>query len=216
MICVSLAKMSFRRLQQLLPQLAMAEIRLDEMTLSKAEIARIFSLPLPLVATCRPGRYPKTERLEMLSTAIVNGAAYIDIEMEAGCVYRDSLLRLAKKHNCRIIISYHNKNETPQKKQLDRIVSDCFSQGAAIVKVACRVLQQQDMLRIIALYEHSLVKEGSLIVLGMGAKGKLTRIAAPLLGAPFTYAALLPGRETAAGQIPIARMAKIIADLEEG
>jgi 3-dehydroquinate dehydratase type I len=215
MICVSLAKMGFRKLQPILKKVAMAEIRLDEMALSKAEIAHVFSMPLPLIATCRPGRYPEQERLEMLSAAVVNGAAYIDIEMDACCAFHDSLQRLARDHHCRVIISYHNEKKTPQKRQLNRIVSNCFSQGAEIVKVACQVCQREDVLRIIALYEHALAKEGSLIALGMGARGKLTRIAAPFLGAPFTYAALSPGRETAAGQIPISRRAEMIADLEE-
>jgi 3-dehydroquinate dehydratase type I len=151
----------------------------------------------------------------MLSAAVANGAAYVDIEMDADCAFQDSLQRLAKNHHCRVIISYHNEKKTPQKRQLNKIVTNCFAQGAAIVKVACLVRQREDLLRIISLYEHKLAKGGSLIALGMGAKGKLTRIAAPLLGAPFTYAALLPGRETAAGQMPISRMAKIIADLQE-
>jgi 3-dehydroquinate dehydratase len=35
----------------------------------------------------------------------------------------------------------------------------------------------------------------------MGKEAQITRIAAPLLGAPFTYAALESGRETAPGQL---------------
>lgn len=215
MICVSLTRMNFKKLLQILKKVAMAEIRLDEMTLSKSEIARVFAMPLPLIATCRPGRYSEPERLEMLSTAIVNGAAYIDIEMDADGAYHDALQRLAKDYHCRIIVSYHNENETPLKNQLNMIVSNCFFQGADVVKVACQVCQREDMLRIIAIYEHTLAKDGSLIALGMGAKGRLTRVAAPLLGAPFTYAALFPGRETAAGQMSAARMAKMISELKE-
>lgn len=215
MICVSLAKMSFRRLQQALRKVAMAEIRLDDMALSQAEIAKIFAMPLPLVATCRPGRYPEPERREMLATAMVNGAAYMDIEMEADPAYRCSLIKLAREYHCRVIISYHNEKETPPKKRLNRMVETCLSQGAEIVKIACRVKQRRDMLRIIALYELAAAREGSLIALGMGAPGKLTRIAAPFFGAPFTYAAFSPGKETAAGQISFSRMAKMIACLGE-
>jgi 3-dehydroquinate dehydratase type I len=214
MICVSLAKTSFKKLQQTLQKVAMAEIRLDEMTLSKKEIVHVFAMPLPLIATCRPGRYSEIERLEMLSAAIVSGAAYIDIEMDANGAYHHALQKLAKDHHCRLIISYHNENETPSKKQLNKIVTKCFSQGAAIVKVACQVCRREDVLRIIALYEYALAKEGSLIALGMGAQGKLTRVAASLLGAPFTYAALAPGRETASGQMSVARMAKMIGELK--
>jgi len=35
----------------------------------------------------------------------------------------------------------------------------------------------------------------------MGQKGKITRVAAPLLGAPFAYASFKPGSETAEGQL---------------
>jgi len=214
MICVSLAKMNFKKLLQALQKAAMAEIRLDEMALTKKEIARVFAMPLPLIATCRPGRYAEAKRLEMLSAAVANGAAYIDIEMDANGAYHDALQRLADDHHSRIIISYHNEKETPLKKQLNRIIGRCFSQGADIVKVACQVCRREDVLRIIALYEHALAKEGSLIALGMGEQGKWTRVAAPLLGAPFTYAALAPGRETAAGQMSVARMAKLISKLK--
>jgi 3-dehydroquinate dehydratase-1 len=215
MICVSLAKMDYSQLRRILPRLAMAEIRLDEMALSHAEIARIFSLPLPLVATCRPGRYAEPKRQGMLAAAVASGAAYLDIEMDAGRAYRDSLQRLAGDHHCRIILSYHNHNGTPAKRRLDMIVDSCYAQGAEIVKVACRVRRRQDALRIIALYGHASAREGSMIALGMGAEGKWTRVAAPFLGAPFTYAALLPGKATAAGQIPASRMANMIAELEE-
>jgi 3-dehydroquinate dehydratase-1 len=35
----------------------------------------------------------------------------------------------------------------------------------------------------------------------MGKKGRITRITAPLLGSPFTFASHSKGKETAAGQI---------------
>jgi len=215
MICVSLAKVDFSELRRILPRLAMAEIRLDEMALSEAEIARIFAMPLPLVATCRPGRYPEAKRLDMLAAAVAGGAAYIDIEKDAAGAYRQSLQKLAGNHRCRVIISYHNDRETPPRSRLNRIVGDCFSQGADIVKVACRIRRRQDALRIVALYGHASADDGSLIALGMGPRGKWTRVAAPFLGAPFTYAALAPGKATASGQMPVSRMAAIIAELEE-
>ena len=48
-----------------------------------------------------------------------------------------------------------------------------------------------------------------LVVIGMGEKGKVTRIAAPILGSPFTYASLSSGKETAAGQLDKINLEKI-------
>jgi len=40
-----------------------------------------------------------------------------------------------------------------------------------------------------------------LVVIGMGPQGAITRIVAPLLGSPFTYAAPEKGREVVEGQL---------------
>ncbi len=45
---------------------------------------------------------------------------------------------------------------------------------------------------------------------GMGKDGRITRIAAPLLGAPFTYASLDNTRETASGQLDSRTLKQII------
>jgi 3-dehydroquinate dehydratase-1 len=47
----------------------------------------------------------------------------------------------------------------------------------------------------------------------MGEKGKLTRLAAPLLGSVFTYASLGEGKETAEGQWEAASLRRILLEL---
>jgi 3-dehydroquinate dehydratase-1 len=54
-----------------------------------------------------------------------------------------------------------------------------------------------------------------LVVVGMGRLGRLTRIAAPLLGSLFTYASLGAGRETADGQLDAASLERILLELGE-
>jgi len=46
----------------------------------------------------------------------------------------------------------------------------------------------------------------------MGRKGRLTRILAPLLGCPFTYASIDGGKETAEGQIDAASLRRILLE----
>jgi 3-dehydroquinate dehydratase-1 len=50
----------------------------------------------------------------------------------------------------------------------------------------------------------------------MGEKGRVTRILAPLLGSPFTYASYEAGKETAPGQIEDKRLEEMIRLLSDG
>jgi 3-dehydroquinate dehydratase-1 len=51
-----------------------------------------------------------------------------------------------------------------------------------------------------------------LLAIAMGKIGRISRIAAPVLGAPFMYAAVTFGSETALGQFDLRKM-KQIAEL---
>jgi len=77
-----------------------------------------------------------------------------------------------------------------------QIVALCFESGGDIAKIACKVNSERDNARLLGLLDSG----RDVIVIGMGEKGRITRIVAPLLGSPFTYAAPARGRETADGQ----------------
>lgn len=199
MICVSLAEPSFRRVAAALEGLPMAEIRLDLTPLSRDEIAAIFSRPLPLVATYRPGRVPAAARAAALEAAVRAGAAYVDIEAESAPEYRKELIRIARERGCWVILSSHSGRRPPAAGELARLRDGLFRRGADIVKIVRRAASAEDCLRLLSLYGAG--KAGRIVALGTGPAGAVTRLAAPFLGAPFTYASLRPGRETAEGQI---------------
>jgi 3-dehydroquinate dehydratase len=54
-----------------------------------------------------------------------------------------------------------------------------------------------------------------MVIIGMGKLGVVTRIAAPLLGAEFTFAAPETGKETAPGQISKDKLLSIIRQIQE-
>lgn len=199
MICVSLAEPSFRACLAALKRLPMAEIRMDITPLAPGEIAAVFASPLPLVATFRPGRSSPAERCAALETAILAGAAYVDVEADAPPDYRRRLIRAARKRGCRIILSSHSNRRPPAAGQLALLKERLFRRAADIVKIVHRAESAGDCLRLLALYETP--QSGRVIALGTGRAGVATRLAAPLLGAPFTYASFRPGRETAEGQL---------------
>jgi 3-dehydroquinate dehydratase-1 len=139
----------------------------------------------------------------------------VDIEIEAGAAYKKEIMQTARLRECQVILSYHNFENTPSKKQLGTIIEQCFSQGADIAKIACRVHSETDSARILSLYDYpGQLHKGKITAIGMGEKGKITRLAAPLLGAPFTYASQSTGKETAPGQLDKDTLAKIL-DLME-
>ncbi len=54
-----------------------------------------------------------------------------------------------------------------------------------------------------------------MVIIGMGEKGVISRIAAPMLGAEFTFAAPEAGKETAPGQISKDKLLSIIRQIQE-
>ncbi len=210
MICVSIAEPTLDECRAALKGLELAEIRIDKTGLSLVEIKELFSAPLKLVATCRPGTRPDDARMAALLAAIAAGAAYVDIELEFPPQFRDPVLAAAREHHCRIIVSYHNHTETPLKQILLLKIEECFDLGGDIAKIICRVQSVQDCARLFSLYET----RKNVVALGLGKLGLITRIAGPFFGAPLTYASLAPGKETAEGQPDIASLKAVLKLIE--
>lgn len=209
MICVSLAEPSFRKCLSALEGLPMAEIRMDITPLAPGEVEAVFASPLPLVATFRPGKRPDSERAGALKAAIAAGAAFVDIEADARPAYRRELVRAARERGCRVIISTHSGRRPPGTERLARIRDGSFRLGADIVKIVYRAGSAADCARLLSLYATP--RGNRVIALGTGRQGVATRLAAPLLGAPFTYASLRPGRETAEGQLDWKTLGRILS-----
>lgn len=210
MICVSLAHLGLNRCLELLYKLECAEIRLDLMDLTVEEVKQVFSTPCVLVATCRPGKYSWEERAHLLIQAIHSGARYVDIEIEAD----DKLLHLIKEHaeekGVKLIISYHNFDKTPSVKELENIIRESRLKGADIVKIATMAKSYEDSATVMSLYS----KNKDIIAFCMGKEGLITRVAAPLLGADFTFAAFDETNVTAPGQLSFDKMEKIYQLME--
>ncbi|NBC84235.1 MAG: type I 3-dehydroquinate dehydratase [Bacteroidetes bacterium] len=209
MICISISEPSVDACKALLKNVEMAEIRLDMCNFDSEEIEEVFTMPAKLVATHRPTSLPDKERMELLKLAIHYGAEYVDVEYEANPEYRNELVNYARKKGCNVIISYHNFEETPSEKVLQNIIDESFIFGADVAKVAVMANTQQDVAKILALYQY----EGRLVAIGMGHKGKITRVMAPLLGAEFTFAVMDDGRSTAPGQLTFSKLENLLNQL---
>lgn len=213
MICISIDETNFDTCKELAGSSEMLEFRLDRCRFSEEQIADLFGSNANLVATCRPGFKDECRRIDDLVMAMRSGADFVDIELETGKKELDRILNTAREMKCGIIISHHDFEQTPDTDGLLDIISRCNEQNPDIIKIACYAKNINDCSRMLSLYnlaEKRLnIYSGGLIALSLGKLGAITRICAPYLGAPFTYASTSTGHETAAGQIDFTSLGKI-------
>lgn len=209
-ICVSIAEPSLDLCKRAAAQSDLAEIRLDLAELTPAEIEHLFSQHAGLIATCRSAGTDPAACLEHLLCAIRAGAALVDVELESEDVMCAKIVRAAHARDSKVIISYHNFHETPGILVLQEKIKACLDRGADLVKIACMVNSMSDNARLLGLLDG----RSDLIVVGMGEFGRITRIAAPLLRSPFTYACLEHGRETAPAQLTKRELEEALKFLE--
>ena len=209
MICVSIGEMPFLNCLKIASKFPLIEARLDLLQLTPENIEALGLQCRQWIATCRPGNYSQRERTILLSAAIYARATYVDIEYEAEPEYRLELINLAKQRNCKVIISYHNFESTPDAKTLNHIIKQSNDMGADVVKLVVTAKSKSDCALIMSLY----MQHENLIAFAMGSIGKITRIAAPFLGAAFTYVAAEETRQTAPGQLTASEMEIIVRTL---
>lgn len=207
-ICISLGNIDKSDISSILAKVDMAEVRIDLLELSEKDIKEIFSQHAGLIATCREGDYNNETRAKLLKTAIKAGAAFIDIEIDADQEWQEEMKNIANEHNCKIIYSYHNFSETPPADKLKSIINSMNKEGADVLKIATQTNTSYDNSILLSLYSCS----NNLLTIGMGEKGLITRIAAPFLGAPFTFASYST-KQTAPGQIEYSKMKNILNSL---
>jgi 3-dehydroquinate dehydratase-1 len=212
MICVSLAETSVRECLVSLKGVEFAEIRMDKIEDISSGIPAIFSRHPRLIATYRPGKIDNDRRCSAMMKAIEAGAAYVDIELDADDSYKKKIIEKARQKSCKVIISYHNWEKIPERAELEHIINWCFDSGADMAKIACRVVSSKDNARLLGLLNDV----RPVVVVGIGQKGRISRIVAPFLGSPFTYASLAAGKESADGQIDWKSLKEIHQRLNDG
>ena len=216
MICTCIQNKNLEEIFSLLEQgdIEMAEIRLDLCPdLDEEDIESLFSgTDIPLVATCRiAGSASMQEAERRLRTAILAGAKYVDVELEAPAPMGKRLRRAARESGTTLIRSYHNFDETPDAETLAEMVTKCRVFGSDVIKVATMAHNQEDVARVMNLYgmtypDGRTQEEGTLVAFCMGEAGKESRLECLRRGAPFTYVSLGEGDGTAPGQWTLAGM----------
>lgn len=157
------------------------------------------------------------ERIALLSEAIRLGADIVDLEASTHTILAGTLREEIRKGGGRtkLIVSHHDFKRTPPYRTLQEIYDHGIERGADIVKIATFARSMEDNLRMLRLVAWARRRGEEIIAHCMGAKGKASRIMAPLFGSYLTFASLREGEETAPGQLTVSEMREIFRMLED-
>ena len=185
----------------------LVEYRIDRM---KAVTLETIIIPeIPCIITNRhpeedknsPGYYCEPARLSKLKEAariiaknesIKEG--YIDIESN---FLKEDFLKYMNRDKIKIIVSYHDFDKTPSLEELEKTCDQIANQGADILKIATMINDEEDIRKITDLRKYIKIPA---IIIGMGEKGKLTRVAPENY---LTFGALSKDECSAPGQYTI-------------
>lgn len=189
------------------------EIRLDpyrdDWRLAKEALARLSREKL-LIATIRSRaegglfRGSEEERLKAYLEVLEAGPHFVDVELRAKI--REEVLKA--KGGSKAIISVHDFADTPPLDVMRAWVEEAERAGADVVKIATTARRWEDNFAVLSLIGAS---KRPVVAFAMGPLGAMSRVFAPLMGAPFTYAAL--EGPAAPGQLAYGAMEAIYSSL---
>lgn len=192
----------------------MVELRVDTIRTINMDHIRLIKekTSKEAIFTCRSkdegGHFedPETQRVKILQRGI-GLFEYVDIE-----------LATVKKHDfscedgTKIILSYHNFIETPSYWDMQKVIFEMNKFKPDILKIATMVQKEYEVTKLYRLLTNKPHTENRIVV-GMGEKGRMTRVLGPLLGSYLTFAST-PWGESAPGQIELAEMKRMYKSLE--
>lgn len=166
--------------------------------------------PIPLIFTCRIDaegglqKIPEQTRLDLILGAMETGLMdIVDTELRNGKAFIDPIIKAGKTHNTKVILSYHDFDQTPSRDFiLDRLTT-ARDMGADIAKLAAMPKAYEDVL---TLMEATLTARKShidipIVTMSMGEQGLVSRISGGVFGSDITFA--IGKNASAPGQIPI-------------
>lgn len=206
MICVVIVGPTYEKaFEQLTKAAAVAnlvELRLDYFKSLEIDALKTLrsSFSIPMIFTLRSlsqgGRYSLSEekRFEDIRHLLKLEPEYFDIETHVPLSFIQEISSLYPK--VKLILSYHNFFQTPTDLQL--LYQEMKKTPAHFYKIAVMAKTRIDAWKLMRWAKQL---DPKLIALSMGDYGQISRILAPIIGCPLTYAALDEDLKSAPGQL---------------
>jgi 3-dehydroquinate dehydratase-1 len=193
------------------------ELRLDGLR-DLSGWQKLLRADIPIILTnraeCEGGHFKGDERsrVKPLLDGIAEGVACVDIEFSTLKQHLDEVSKAAKQKGTSVLVSYHDFSTTPPVDALIDIARRMADTGCDLVKIITFAKEPRDALRVLDfLAEVQNVVTIPVVAFAMGDVGKLSRIAAPLLGSPIVYAAA--AEVTAPGQFDVVTAKRLMREL---
>ena len=145
----------------------------------------------------------ETERHKILMDAARNGFTYVDVDL--GTPKQTELISSLHEAGAKVIVSFHDFEQTPPLPQLNRVLEEEVALGADVCKIITTARTVKDNL-ITLNFVSEASKKVKLVCFAMGELGHHSRLVSPVFGAFFTFASLDEKRKTAKGQLTIQEM----------
>jgi 3-dehydroquinate dehydratase type I len=221
MICISIVpgtnEEALSLLGRALPAADLVELRIDR--IDKPDLPLLLSAGKDRLLVTNRRRdeggffaLDENRRMALLNEAVDLGAGIVDVEARTGPGAVNALAGAIREKGgkTRLIVSHHDMVGTPTKRTLEKRLKTCRLLGADIVKIVTRANAEEDNLRVLEIIPQALRMGQDIAAFCMGEKGRLSRVAAPLLGSCISYASLEEGAEAAPGQLTADQMRSVL------
>ncbi|MEO6593495.1 MAG: type I 3-dehydroquinate dehydratase, partial [Planctomycetota bacterium] len=182
------------------------ELRLDRWPKGVDLAPTLAAVRLPVLVACRTpedgGQFRGTlgERRELLTHALAAGAQGLDLEIHETWAPPTGRTRLKL-----FLRSFHSFTGVP--KELPAIRDRLHALPGTVAKIAVTAHDLADAAPVLDLLATTDQREMPTIAFAMGRTAWPVRVLACAMGAPFVYASVEEGAETAPGQVPVALLA---------
>lgn len=225
MICVSIVpatnEEALSMLGRALPLADLVELRIDRIEVPALPMLLYAGVERIVVTNRRRdegGFFASCEarRLDLLHEAVDLGARFVDIEARTGSRAVGRLVDAIRSRGgkTRLIVSHHDLEGTPSAKALAARLKTCRALGADVVKIVTLANRAEDNLRVLEILPQAREMGQEIIAFCMGERGRLSRVAAPLLGSCWSYASLERGAASAQGQLTVREMRTVLGLLQ--
>lgn len=188
------------------------ELRLDALLARSEEVkAATGDLRAPLIITARHPREGGSNQLSAhkrraLLLRFLPHAAYVDIELRSAGRFA-AIWGEARAKSIRIIVSFHDLNETPSRPRLDEIARTAQSLGADLLKIATRTDTSAQLTRLLDFFLRERL-EMKIAAMGVGRLGRISRFEFARHHSALNYGHL--GSPRAEGQLSITQLRRIL------
>jgi len=172
---------------------------------------------IPLLFTCRSGleggqsTISEAMRLDLVTGALISGDIdIVDIELSSGAGFIDSMEKVRAQNRCKLILSYHNFDETPDEEFIVDKLLQAEKMGADIAKVAVMPQSNGDVLTLLSATSRARAGRVKIpmITISMGTIGAISRLGGGIFGSDITFAMGIDS--SAPGQLPIGDVRKVM------